>query len=113
MTNPDRLGRLVLLIFLVMCGAAGVAHAEQLPAALSDEEFWRMISGFSEPGGSFDSDNFVSNEQNFQSVIPALLERTRPGGVYIGVGPEQNFTYIAALQPRIAFIVDIRRQNML
>ena len=31
----------------------------------------------------------------------------------MGVGPEQNFTYIAAIQPRIAFIVDIRRQNMI
>jgi hypothetical protein len=28
------------------------------------------------------------------------------------VGPEQNFTYIAALRPRIAFILDIRRQNL-
>src|SRR5262249_48992489 len=33
--------------------------------------------------------------------------------VYVGVGPEQNFTYIAALQPKIAFICDIRRQNMI
>jgi hypothetical protein len=33
--------------------------------------------------------------------------------VYLGVGPEQNFTYISALRPRIAFIVDIRRENML
>jgi hypothetical protein len=33
--------------------------------------------------------------------------------VYLGVGPEQNFTYIVALQPKIAFIVDIRRGNML
>src|SRR4029079_7788958 len=32
---------------------------------------------------------------------------------YLGVGPDQNFTYIAALKPRISFIVDIRRQNML
>jgi hypothetical protein len=31
----------------------------------------------------------------------------------MGVGPEQNFTYIGALRPRIAFIVDIRRQNLL
>src|SRR5262249_12780812 len=30
-----------------------------------------------------------------------------------GVGPEQNFTYIAALEPKIAFIIDIRRQNLL
>ena len=36
-----------------------------------------------------------------------------PASAYVGVGPDQNFTYIAALKPRIAFIVDIRRQNML
>jgi hypothetical protein len=36
-----------------------------------------------------------------------------PGGVYLGVGPEQNFTYIAAVRPKIAFIIDIRREIML
>jgi hypothetical protein len=35
------------------------------------------------------------------------------GGAYLGVGPEQNFTYIALTRPEIAFIVDIRRQNMI
>jgi len=35
------------------------------------------------------------------------------GGVYLGVGPNQNFTYIAKVQPRYAFIIDIRRQNFL
>jgi hypothetical protein len=49
----------------------------------------------------------------FQYVIPALKAGIGSGGVYLGVGPEQNFTYIAALEPRIAFIFDIRRQNML
>src|SRR2546421_13122442 len=43
----------------------------------------------------------------------ALLKTLDPGGVYIGVGPEQNFTYIVALKPKIAFILDIRRQNMI
>src|SRR4029079_6245094 len=28
------------------------------------------------------------------------------------VGPEQNFTYIAAMRPRIAFITDIRHGNL-
>ena len=42
-----------------------------------------------------------------------LKQDTKPGGVYLGVGPDQNFTYILALQPKIAFIIDIRRQNML
>ena len=29
------------------------------------------------------------------------------------MGPEQNFTYIAKIRPRIAFIVDIRRQAII
>ena len=33
--------------------------------------------------------------------------------MYIGVGPDQNFSFIARVRPRYAFILDIRRQNML
>jgi len=86
---------------------------KELPERISDSEFWSLISEFSEPGGYFRSDNFVSNESAFQHVIPALKRQIKPGGVYLGVGPEQNFTYVAALRPQVAFIVDIRRQNML
>jgi len=89
------------------------AASETLPERLSSEEFWRMILEFSEPGGYFRSDNFLSNESGYQHVIPAMTQTAPPNGVYIGVGPEQNFTYIAALAPKMAFIVDIRRQNML
>jgi hypothetical protein len=88
-----------------------VAGAE-LPARLSDAEFWQIVETFSEPNGFFRSDNLVSNEDTFQFVIPALVDTVRPGGVYIGVGPDQNFTYIAALRPRLAFIPDIRRGNL-
>jgi hypothetical protein len=87
--------------------------AEPLPARLSDEAFWHMVTGFSEEGGYFRFENFLSNELAFQQVIPTLKETTKPGGVYLGVGPEQNFTYITALQPKIGFVIDIRRQNML
>jgi hypothetical protein len=89
-----------------------VAGAETLPAQLSDREFWRIIEEFSEPNGYFRSDNLLSNEIWFQNVIPELVQRTRTGGAYLGVGPEQNFTYIAALKPKIAFITDIRRGNL-
>jgi hypothetical protein len=37
----------------------------------------------------------------------------RTGGAYVGVGPEQNFSYIAALRPDIVFLVDIRRQAIM
>src|SRR3990172_2107803 len=71
------------------------------PATISDRAFWKMVTGFSEPGGYFRSDNLISNETTFQHVIPELKKRVPPGGAYIGVGPDQNFTYITALKPRI------------
>jgi len=83
---------------------------DRLPPQLSDETFWNMVSEFSETGGYFRSDNFVSNETTFQYVIKNL-KKTTPGGVYLGVGPDQNFTYIVAMQPKLAIIFDIRRQN--
>ena len=86
--------------------------AESLPASLSDETFWRLVTDFSEPNGFFRSDNFLSNEVEYQWVIPTLTSTLEAGGVYLGVGPEQNFTYIVALRPKLAFIVDIRRGNL-
>src|SRR6185436_9236568 len=70
-----------------------------LPKQIGDETFWQMIEDFSEPGGFFRSDNFVSNEREFQYVISELKRNRPPGGVYLGVGPDQNFTYIVALEP--------------
>src|SRR5262245_8924996 len=84
-----------------------------LPPRLSDAAFWGLMSELSEPGGAFMSANYVSNESSFQRVIPELQRRSRRDGVYLGVGPDQNFTYILALEPRIAFIVDIRREHLL
>src|SRR5262249_7434351 len=74
---------------------------------------WKLITNSSESGGAFQSENFLSNETGFEAVIPTLKQKTKPGGIYMGVGPEQNFTYIAAVHPKIAFIIDIRHQNML
>ena len=69
-----------------------------------------LIETLSEPGGYFDTDNLVSNEGSYAQVLDQLGPG---GGVYIGVGPEQNFSYIARRRPSWAFIVDIRRDNML
>jgi hypothetical protein len=88
------------------------APARELPAKLSDQDFWKLSEEMSEPGGTFRSDNLLSNELGFPSVIGDLMTRTKPGGVYMGVGPEQNFHYIAALKPRMVFITDIRRGNL-
>jgi hypothetical protein len=85
---------------------------DTLPAQLTDQTFWKLLTDFSEPNGSFRSDNLVSNEIRFQWVLPELMRTVKPGGVYVGVGPEQNFTYIAALKPKLAFILDVRRGNV-
>jgi hypothetical protein len=90
---------------------------DTLPASLSDREFWELSERLSEPDGYFRSnsgspDNLLSNENQVSTVAGALAQRVRPSGVYLGVGPEQNFTYIAAMRPRIAFITDIRRGNL-
>jgi hypothetical protein len=92
--------------------ATTIAASVALPTRLTDSEFWNLVSDFSEQGGSFRSDNLLSNEARFQFVIPDLLDVTRSGRAYMGVGPEQNFTYIAAVKPAVAFIIDIRRENL-
>src|SRR5258708_5700974 len=89
-----------------------VVVADSLPSQLSDEAFWRLVSDASEPNGYFRSDNFLSNEMAYQYVIPELKAKLPTGGVYLGVGPEQNFAYLIALRPKLGFIVDIRRGNL-
>src|SRR5262245_58946807 len=83
-----------------------------LPSRLADQEFWKLSSDLSEHDGTFRSDNLVSNELWLQHVIPCLVKTVEPGRVYVGVGPEQNFTYMAALKPAMAFIIDVRRANL-
>jgi hypothetical protein len=99
-----------VLLLLILPGV--VRAAGDLPAQLSDSEFWQLITDLSEPNGRFQYENFLSNEYNLQWVIPSLKAQIGRGA-YIGVGPEQNFTYIAAFQPTIALIIDIRRQNLI
>src|SRR5687768_14218948 len=103
---------LLLVATLVLAGAAPSRTTTQpVPARLADSTFWRLMREYSEPGGTFRSENFVSNETSLQWVIPELTRHIAPGGVYLGVAPDQNFTYITAVRPSIAFIVDIRHQN--
>jgi hypothetical protein len=101
------------LLLAVSVPVASATAQAALAARLTDKEIWQLNADFSEPNGYFRSDNFLSNETGFQFVIPELVRLVKPGGVYLGVGPEQNFTYIVALQPKMAFIFDIRRGNMI
>ncbi|HEY7473638.1 MAG TPA: hypothetical protein VH679_01400 [Vicinamibacterales bacterium] len=113
--SPVATGVVALLLFLGP--PVGGFTPDTLPASLSDREFWELSERLSEPDGYFRSnsgspDNLLSNESQVSTVAGALAQRVKPSGVYLGVGPEQNFTYIAAMRPRIAFITDIRRGNL-
>ena len=84
-----------------------------LPArSLDRAEFATLVASLSEPEGYFDTDNLISNESTFLTVAGRLRALPR-GGVYLGVGPDQNYSYIAHLRPQLAFMVDIRRGNLL
>lgn len=99
---------------VVILAAALVAAAQSTPPRLATSRiFAAQIAALSEPNGYFDTDNLISNERSYLEVLPELERRGVRGGAYIGVGPDQNFSYIAAIRPSIAFIVDIRRDNLL
>ncbi len=75
--------------------------------------FAAQVASLSEPNGYFDTDNLVSNERSYLEVLPDLDRLNVRGGAYIGVGPDQNFSYIAHIRPSVAYILDIRRDNLL
>jgi hypothetical protein len=104
---------LFALNLAVVLSLAAATSPSRIPERIPAAEFARIIQEFSEPGGFFQSDNFVSNENAYLSVVNKMRDLGASGGAYIGVGPEQNFTYIARIHPTIAFIVDIRRQAMI
>ncbi|HEV8149202.1 MAG TPA: hypothetical protein VGP61_03360 [Gemmatimonadales bacterium] len=100
------------LRFALQLTILAVASAPASALAQSTE-FSRLVNRLSEPGGYFDSDNLVSNETSYLHVLPALRALGVQGGAYLGVGPEQNFSYVAEIRPELAILIDIRRDNML
>lgn len=122
---PASSRRLVLPgVAIIVVACAGLASAAVsghrataqgvLPERLSDSAFWALSSRISEPGGYFRiEDNYTSNEMEIGQLYSMLRSRGVAGDVFLGVGPEQNFTYIAAIRPRMAFLIDIRRQAVM
>jgi hypothetical protein len=102
-----------LLVAAAACGGGKTGTPEGPGAPIPDSAFAALSARISEPGGYFDTDNLISNETGYLKVLGALERIGVHGGAYVGVGPDQNFSYIAAIEPRIAFIIDIRRDNLL
>ena len=99
------------LPLLLLEGGSPPLHAGE--KRLSENQFQQRILEWSESPGYFDSDNLISNEPSYLDVVPLLQKLAPVNQAYIEVGPDQNFSYVAHLSPRIAIIVDIRRDNLL
>src|SRR4051812_39847479 len=99
--------KLLRLLVAIVTAAAPEFAAAQLPRSLSDSAFASLVARFSEPAGYFDTDNLISNEDSYLHPITTLRRVGVSGGVYLGVGPDQNFSYIAAVRPHAAVIIDI------
>ena len=112
-------GRLLVLSLAVALAVSGckaqpaIQSPPRLQGAISDADFAALVARISEPGGFFDTDNLISNEGGYLKVVDALARLELKGGAFVGVGPDQSFSYIAEVRPDIVFMTDVRRDNML
>ena len=126
---PGRALPFAVGVALAALAPLGPVHAQRVTAAppapaarsaepaarhgASDTSLAAIVARLSEDAGYFDTDNLISNEASYLHVIPRLRAMGVRGGAYLGVGPDQNYSYIAAIRPRIAYLVDVRRDNLL
>jgi hypothetical protein len=127
MSSSLRAGRLFLALATALVSAQASLAAQivpattpasaavsTLPAKLADADYWKLVTDMSEPGGYFRIvDNFTSNEMEVGQLFTMIRQQKVSGGVFLGVGPEQNLSYIAAIRPQMAFLFDIRHQALL
>jgi hypothetical protein len=115
--DPDsRRATMIARVAAVALFAALFVGLAPRRAALDSKDhkpFGLLVARLSEPAGHFDSDNLISNETSYLHVVGKLRDLGVRGGVYLGVGPDQNFTYMAKIRPRMAIMIDIRRDALL
>lgn len=100
------MNKIIGLIFLWLYSIGAFSQT-----TISKDAFKSILYNFSEKGGNYPSDNLISNELTYLNALDDnKIEQLKEEGAYIGVGPEQNFSYIGYLKPKIAFIVDIRSE---
>ncbi len=105
--------KLLRIPALALLATASACAAQAPPVRLAESSFADLVAALSEEGGYFDTDNLISNESSYLHVMGALDALGVRGGLYVGVGPDQNFSYIARIRPEVAVIMDVRRDNML
>ena len=104
----------IVVAALLVVSFVPLHGADTLPARLTDDAYWKLITDLSEvPPGNYPYAVFTGNEPGYQEMLPQLTRIIAPGGTYLGVGPEQNYTYMVALKSKMGLLIDIRRDQML
>jgi hypothetical protein len=103
----------LLTILAIACLPFASPRLAVAQRADSSTAFAALVARLSEPGGYFDSDNIITNEASYLHVASQLAKVGVRGGLYLGVGPDQNFSYVALVRPSLALMIDIRRDNLL
>lgn len=111
--SPIKIAQTVLLFIALWLIAAPALAQQKVVIGDRREDFAQLVGKLSERAGYFGSDNLVSNELSYQHVLGTLEQMNVSGGVYLGVGPDQNYTYIAQIKPKLAIMLDIRRDALL
>ena len=79
-----------IAVFTLAIGMSWGVRADSLPARLSDAQFWSLSAHLSELGGTFRSDNLLSNELGMQAVIPELLRVSKPAACTSASAPNRT-----------------------
>ena len=103
----------LLTTALIMGIGAAACSAQAPPVEVASSPFAEVIERLSEEPGYFDTDNLISNESSYLHVMDGLDALEVRGGAFIGVGPDQSFSYIARIRPELAVMIDVRRDNLL
>lgn len=107
--TPFRYLITIALLFIVV----SFYPSETQDLSVSDRDLEDLSLHLSGEPGYFNTDNLISNESSYLQILPRLAEISKPGQVYLGVGPDQNFTYVSHVRPSLAIIIDVRRDNLL
>lgn len=76
--------------------------------------FFELLKWLDEPPtGPSSADNLMTNEDSLASVMDQIRSESPPGTVFLGVGPDQNYTFIATARPIEAYLLDYRKKNQL
>ena len=109
MQSPDVNRRVALALPLLLASGNLSARADDAKKRAS-----RLIQQLGDkPVGPASADNLMTNEDSIASVVDEIDSKVPAGQVYLGVGPDQNFTLMTHARPAAGFIIDYRRKNQL